>query len=202
VSFRAVAGVFVLWIAIAAAGLGALWRYAQTPGPGADAPERWPASSRIARDDGRPTLVVFAHPKCACSRATIGELAVLMAHVPQRSPSAHVLFFRPSQAGDEWAETDLWQSAAHIPGVSVADDLDGAEAARFGSTVSGQALLYGTDGRLLFSGGITSARGHSGDNDGRTALTALLTGPASPHVPVTPVFGCSLQAALRNRQAP
>jgi hypothetical protein len=189
---RAIAGLFIVWLVVVAAGLAALWRYAQTPGPAAHAPGSWPAASRVARDTGRPTLVMFAHPKCACSRATIGELAVLMAHV-QHKVAAHVLFYRPSGADSSWDRTDLWESAAAIPGVTVSSDENGAEAALFGSEASGQALLYDASGRLVFSGGITSARGHAGDNAGRSALMALLTNNLTARVESTPVFGCTLR---------
>jgi hypothetical protein len=52
-------------------------------------------------------------------------------------------------------------------------------------------LLYDTAGRLLFSGGITAARGHSGDNAGREAIVALLAGAPTDRTQ-TPVFGCKL----------
>jgi hypothetical protein len=190
VKHRAVIALFPLWLGVAAVGLGALWKYAETPGTAAAAPSRWPPQSRVARDTARPTLLVFTHPRCACSRATIGELAILMTHVHDRV-AAHVLFYHPLPADDGWTDTDLWRSAAAIPGVVVGADDEGAEATLFGSAISGQTLLYGTDGRLLFNGGITSARGHSGDNDGRRALTALLS-DGSIRAPATPVFGCFL----------
>lgn len=53
------------------------------------------------------------------------------------------------------------------------------------------SMLYGADGRLLFSGGITGSRGHSGDNEGRRAIVSLLTGEGA-YKSDTPVFGCSL----------
>jgi hypothetical protein len=48
-------------------------------------------------------------------------------------------------------------------------------------------------GSLVFSGGISDARGHEGDNPGRTALMAILTG-GHPAAIRTPVFGCYLYA--------
>jgi hypothetical protein len=75
--------------------------------------------------------------------------------------------------------------------VTVLDDVDGTEARRFGALTSGQVVVYDADGRLRFSGGITPARGHAGDNAGRSAIIALLEGASSASVE-TPVFGCSL----------
>ena len=62
-----------------------------------------------------------------------------------------------------------YYSAAEIPGVEVVSDEDDAQSAAFGAAVSGQTLLYDREGRLIFSGGITAARGHAGDNAGRSA---------------------------------
>jgi hypothetical protein len=139
-------------------------------------------------------LVMFVHPRCECSSATVGELAIIMAHA-QEKLDAHVFFFLPAGEAAAWARTDLWNTASAIPGVRVQEDREGAIAQSFGSFTSGQTLLYDTQGRLLFKGGITAFRGHSGDNAGRTAITALLRGEAPRNaLPVmTPVLGCSLR---------
>jgi hypothetical protein len=104
---------------------------------------------------------------------------------------AYFVFVRPSGFAQDWERTDLWTSAAMIPGVAVSADNEGVEGRRFASQTSGQVMLYGADGYLLFSGGVTAARGHSGDNTGRDAIVALLTGNGSA-VEQTPVFGCPL----------
>jgi hypothetical protein len=70
----------------------------------------------------------------------------------------------------------------------------GREARRFNADTSGQTALYGRDGTLLFQGGITISRGHSGDNPGRSALEALLENRLS-NPNRTLVFGCALFAA-------
>lgn len=181
---------FLLWLLVVGAGLGKLWAYAETAGPAARAAEVWPSATRLAHDERRPTLLVFAHPQCPCSRATIGELSKLMTHAQQKV-TAYVLFYRLSGAEAGWEETDLWRSAAAIPGVHVARDENGADAAAFGAATSGQTLLYDAGGRLVFGGGITSARGHSGDNAGRSAVLSLLHDGRSA-TSQTSVFGCLL----------
>lgn len=106
-----------------------------------------------------------------------------------------VLMLHPAGMSDAWVHTDLWTSAAAIPGVTVLDDGEGMEARRFGAATSGQSLLYSTDGRLLFAGGITESRGHSGDNAGRSAIESLVLGTethATRGPAVTPVYGCPL----------
>ena len=104
---------------------------------------------------------------------------------------AQVLFFQPEGMPDDWVKTDLWHAAAAIPGVSVGADPHGEEVRLFLSASSGQAVLYDASGSLLFQGGITLARGHAGDNPGRSAIEALLK-QSNIHVPGTPVFGCAL----------
>lgn len=123
----------------------------------------------------------------------MGELALIMAKAKGRV-QAQVWFYRPVGMPDEWAHTGLWRSAAEIPGVTVAADEGGAQAALFHATVSGQTLLYGGDGSRLFNGGITSARGHSGDNAGRSAVLTLLQDKTFQRVE-TPVFGCALSGS-------
>ena len=160
------------------------------PRAGAQAPAEWPSDSRIRPAPEVPTLLMMVHPHCPCSRASIGELALLMAKVQGRV-KANVLFVRPKGFAEDWEKTSLWSSAAIIPGVSVLADNEGVEASRFRSQTSGQVMLYGADGQLLFSGGITAARGHSGDNAGRSAIVTLLTNDGLT-IKQTPVFGCPL----------
>jgi hypothetical protein len=88
-----------------------------------------------------------------------------------------------------------------LPDVTVLRDDAGVEARRFGAETSGQVLLYGADGRLMFSGGATGARAHPGDNLGRASIVALLNHAATLET-TTPVFGCPLFGALNpDRQA-
>lgn len=186
------AAIVLIWILAVGTGVRILWRYANTPGTLASPPVDWPRRAGIQPKHGRAVLLVFAHPQCPCSRATIGELALIMARCRGKF-DAYVFFYAPRSEGSAWARTELWQQAASIPDVHAVEDPDGAEALRFSASTSGQALLYDTRGRLLFNGGITAARGHSGANDGRDAVVSLLEG--RPARPTTPVFGCSLLGA-------
>ena len=180
-----------LWLVGLSVGSGVLLVYDFTPGTRANSSREWPSRSQIARSADKPTLVLFAHPKCPCTRASIGELELLMAHC-QGKVDAHVAFLQPPGAGKDWLDSDLWESARAIPGVSVAADPDGVEARNFGATTSGQVFVYSRSGGLLFSGGITASRGHYGDNAGLLAVMRILHGE-SPAMRETPVFGCALQ---------
>ena len=178
------------WLCAIVAGLRLILIYENTPGRSASSSSSWPADSQIQRTPGLPTLVTLVHPHCPCSRASVGELARLMASA-KGLVSANVIFVKPRDFPEDWEKTDLWDSAAMIPGVRLSVDEEGIEARRFGSQTSGQVMLYSADGILLFSGGITASRGHSGDNDGRTAIMSFLT-KGSAEQQGTPVFGCPL----------
>jgi hypothetical protein len=181
----------IVWVLTLAPGFALLWVYKMQPGQAAGAPAVWPVGTRIARNRDRATLVLFAHPQCPCTRASLAELARLMARFEDRL-GANVVFLRPSEVGGEWDSSDLWRRASAIPGVTIVRDGDGVEAARFGASTSGATVLYDVQGRLLFNGGITSARGHEGDSAGLQRISSLLrTGKADRAD--APVYGCSMR---------
>jgi hypothetical protein len=109
------------------------------------------------------------------------------------------VFYKPADSDKSWDQTDLWATAAAIPGAKVVSDPDGVEARRFNATTSGHTLLYNERGELLFSGGITQSRGHAGDNTGRFAIESLLAGEQST-CSTTPVFGCPIVASPSQKQ--
>ena len=187
---KTILAVGIAWLAVVIGGLGWMSNYANSPGGSAVVPENFPASTHVQREPGWFTLVMSVHPRCPCSRASIGELDKIMTR-SQGRVRTQVLCFKPEGEADDWAKTDLWRSAAAIPGVRVLADEGGREAARFGAETSGQAALFDTDGRLLFYGGITSVRGHAGDNAGSDAVIAAVNGATARLG--TRVFGCPIQ---------
>jgi hypothetical protein len=180
----------ILWVLALAYGFKAIGNYETTPGLSAAAPSHSVFATLPQYRSDLPVLLIFAHPKCPCTRATIGNLDSLMTQAHGQL-NAYVVFVRlgPEPAG--WEKTDLWQSAASIPGVHAVSDPGGVLAHRFGIWTSGQTLLYGVNGNLLFNGGLTSERGHYGDNAGAQTILASLRNPPA-HVVKTPVFGCSI----------
>ena len=188
--FRLWAVLGLLWLGGVAAGLAGLASYANRPGATGRAPESWPAESALARPLDRPTLLLFLHPRCTCSQASVAELAELLARAAA-APATRVIFVRPPAAPEGWESSELWSAARRLPAATLLTDVDGVEARRFGARTSGQTLLYGADGRLQFAGGLTASRGHPGESAGRAAILALL----AHEVPATtrsPVFGCEL----------
>jgi hypothetical protein len=182
-----------VWLGCAAFGLSILWRYDNTPGEPALAVSGWPIGSRLSRATDRPTLVMLAHPQCSCTQASLGELAEVLARA-DALPKTYVVFMRPSSFAEGWEKSSLWQTAARLPAVTLVRDDDGREARSFGGATSGQTFLYGADGALVFSGGITGSRAHQGDNAGRRSLVALLNREPGGDER-TNVFGCPLFAS-------
>ena len=185
-----------VWVATILVTLRPLLSYESAPGRIGTVPSTWPATSKLKFSSDQRTLLVFAHPHCPCTRATIGELAEVMAQV-QGKVRAYVVFLTPENSGRDWIDTGLEKSAAQIPGVTVIPDFNGAEAKLFGAETSGHALLFDSGGRLLFSGGITASRGHSGGNAGESAVVALIKNRAADQNR-TFVFGCSLLDPTNN----
>lgn len=179
----------VLWGLGIVSGCLALWNHAGTPGQKSPGASAWPVGTSISRQSHRQTLILFAHPHCPCTRATLRELERVAAQT-EGALDIRVEFVQPPGTSTDWARTDLWQAAASIPGVKVALDHNGLEARRFGACTSGESFLYDSAGRLMFQGGITPARGHEGDSAGKTAILRCLFGQSAETF--APVFGCPL----------
>jgi hypothetical protein len=177
-----------LWTLTMLGGFHGLLIHESTPGAAMASPSTWPADAAITRTPGRFTLIVAAHPRCPCTRANIEELGRTLAR-SSTPVDVKVLFFRPR--GADWAPTDIWHQAVAIPGVKGTWDDDGMDAACFGARTSGHALLFDREGNLLFSGGLTSSRGHVGPSKGSRSLAAWLT-PGEVGDAEAPVFGCAL----------
>lgn len=154
-------------------------------------PVVWPQLAFPQLDATRDTLILFAHPHCPCSRASIEELNRILA-IHRSSVAAHVLFLKPPGVSSSWTQSALRKSTESIPPIRVADDANGAIARAFGAETSGFVVVYSPEGRLLFSGGITQGRGHVGDNTSKNALLQRLERRQTAAV-ATPVFGCSLE---------
>jgi|HubBroStandDraft_5_1064220.scaffolds.fasta_scaffold172478_2 hypothetical protein len=99
----------------------------------------------------------------------------------------------PPDSNHRWVHSDLWNVAAAIPGVHLSED-DCTEAHRFRAATSGQTMLYGAGGQLLFSGGITAGRGHFGDNAGLASVESIVIGTSGESASFAHigVFGCAL----------
>lgn len=175
------------WVTALALGFALLAGWEITPGTASPAPARWPIAATISRSGEHPTIVMFAHPYCPCTRASLAELAAVMRD-DRHDATATVVFFAPDDAVE--LDSPTWAAAGDLPRTRRVLDHGGVLAKLFGATTSGHLVIYDREGGLLFSGGITGSRGHVGDNIGRRSVLARLT--EQPAQPTYDVFGCSL----------
>src|ERR1051325_8825510 len=120
----------IVWLAVCSAGLWALWGYQYTPGQPALRFPRRLFGNVIKPSAGAGTLLLFVHPRCPCTRASIDSLALIMTQ-SRGKIAAYALFFKPVSFAEKWERSDLWEEAAAIPGVTVLKDEGGAQAGYF-----------------------------------------------------------------------
>lgn len=183
------AAAVAVWLACVGSTFAALTSFAAAPGVAQTGPQTWPEGAGPTLDPERLTLVMWVHPKCPCTRASARELAELMARADGRV-RATVLVATPEDAPADWTKSGIVAEIAAIPGVDVVAD-HGEAQARFGATTSGEVRLYAPSGARLFAGGITSARGHEGDNEGSAAIEAFARGITAA-MALSPTYGCPL----------
>lgn len=183
-------GLVIGWLGLVMTGFTALGWYKAQPGAVGTIHRKWPTSIIITPDAFKYSLVIFAHPKCQCSDATLEELVNVLNESPDRL-HVSVYFYRPQGSPADWNKGALWKKAEKITGVNLYDDEGGSMARHFGARTSGQTYLYDTNGDLMFAGGITGSRGHIGNNKGRQAI-AIAVSTGRPASDFTNAFGCGL----------
>jgi len=172
-----------LWIGLLIAGF-AVWElYDVTPTPWAGDTQSRPASGF------RYEIVMFVHPHCPCTRASLRELAGVVRESPDIT--VRVVFVLPVSSPAGWERGHTWDMANKFEFARVSCDVGGAEARLAGATTSGMVVVYDETGMVVFRGGMTRARGRDGENSGRQSITALLNG-TPPLTRETPAFGCPL----------
>jgi len=178
------------WLAVIVGTLALVWRYKLTPGPLAEAPERWPTASALVFEPRVANVVMFAHPQCPCTRASMTELGRLADETHGRV-KIHVVLLRPDGAEAGFEDGAIKDRAIAL-GADVFVDVDGREAARFGAVVSGSTVVYANDGALVFRGGLTIARGHEGRGPAHDRILAAIASNGS--ISTAPTYGCPLVA--------
>jgi hypothetical protein len=194
----------VVWIAALAFGWWKMvsYEFGTTPWNEIQYADVWPPDSLLELAKDRPTLLVFIHPKCPCTRATLNELDRLMASLGDRlstRPAIRLVATVPAAADESWWDTSLVDQGQRISDREVNVDRAGQEAARFGAATSGTLMLFDKTGERRYAGGITVSRGHEGLSAGADSLRKLLVNPAGDAT-VMPAFGCRL--CLPNDVAP
>jgi hypothetical protein len=182
--------ILTLWVIAVGLGFFFLERYKSTPGmPGTEL-KVLPPQSEIDLSEKPYTLVMFGHPKCPCSRASLVELQKLIGTY-SREFGVRIIFYHPKSSSPDWFETDIVAKAKALPDVKVSYDPDGRLARIIGAKTSGQTYVFDKQRRQIFMGGITGSRGHEGENDGVRSIASIAE-TGKPILSTTKVFGCSL----------
>lgn len=145
----------------------------------------------------RPTLRVFVHSRCPCSGSTVRTLDPVVREAAG-SMTTDVFVYDPDGNVESWYAGPYGRLVASWPAATVQADPAAGHATQSGATTSGTVCLYAADGRLLFSGGVTSGRGHLGPNPALTCFKRAARGEPVP-VAAWPVFGCELTTPVTPR---
>ncbi len=155
--------------------------------------KKWPDSSSLKASSKSKTVLLFVHPKCPCTNASLIELRNLIERTA-RQDDIKIAFYVPENFSDEWIEEDKLILANAVPGAEIIYDFDGREMRTFGAVTSGQCYIFSPEKELLFSGGITAGRGHVGKNPGSdTCLNILANADFENEYRKLPVFGCPME---------
>jgi hypothetical protein len=181
-----------IWVGLIVYGSLRVMTHELTPARAAGSPSVSATSnSPVSESAATATLIMFVHPLCPCSQASVAELGRLLRSADGRLV-AKIYFVVPDGLEIDPRESDLWKAAVTLPNTTLLIDRDGA-AAKFGAIASGQTFVFNADHTLRFTGGLTAARGKTGQTNGTRALLNLLEGGANQPLIESPVFGCSLQ---------
>lgn len=159
-------------------------RHMYEPGGLGTAPSAWPAEASLAGPADRPVVLVFAHPYCPCTPATLEQLSIL-------APEAQVSVVLSGPAVGLRDGAGPARRTAERMGWACVEDPAGLEARRFGAQVSGHVVAYGVDGGLLYVGGLTPGRGMTGPARGLLALRRALETNRRSSIQGQ-VFGCRI----------
>ncbi|MEM6690639.1 MAG: hypothetical protein AAF664_14485 [Planctomycetota bacterium] len=190
-----------VWALVVASGMTWINRYGTTPGVTGDTPVMWPEEIPWVDQEQRAGLLMFAHPRCPCTRASLNELQRI---TDRAGIQADVIFWQPKNTQDEtdWSDTSLIRQAKSLSNLRVHLDHGGRMTDRFDARTSGLCLVFEEYHGLLFRGGVTSSRGHEGVSDSHSLILKALANPSSPlfvgsesegsRIDEFPVFGCEI----------
>lgn len=181
--------ILVVWIGLIALGAKILLNYDFKSGPQSSSIKHFPKKSKLKLDPKLETILIFVHPNCPCSSASLEELNRLITN-SQGKLKTIIIFIKPDGSDDKWLDTALWNKAKSMK-VETYIDQGNREAKIFQTKTSGEVFLFNPKGDLLFHGGITASRGHEGDNQGEESIDHYLKDERLT-VTKSPVFGCQL----------
>lgn len=188
-----------IWLLAIAVVFGAFAKYHSTAGAGANAPSTLPIHTMCEQPDCKDYhLLFFVHPGCPCTKASWYELERILPPISTRTHvTAIVVEYLNSIPAED--QTDVVKLIGASKNIDVVFLPENAVRNEFGVTTSGQCLLYNTSDILVFEGGVTPSRNHTGPNKGIEKIMSI-AGPAGhqhlkPQLQTTQrtkVFGCGL----------
>lgn len=183
-----IAMLIVIWIVAIVAAYVVVARYEQTSGA-IGSTRAWPSGAALRPSATRLTLLVFIHPRCPCTRASLAELTNVLRDCGDRVQTC-VIACDLARDDPDWRVGATLTAAGRLPSCTVAHDPTGTLARAFGAETSGLVALYAPNGSVLYWGGVTPSRGMIGVNPGARALRRAIAGDT---VAISmPVFGCPL----------
>lgn len=187
-----------LWLLLIGFGFVVLLSYQTTEGEFLTPPQSWPDASTLQRSRTGNTVLLFLHPKCPCSIATLTKLEHLLSH--HREARAYAIFVKPQGSDSSWERTKLTQQAKQITNLITINDNSQSEMSLFKAATSGLVLDYDSQGNLDFAGGITPGRGHDGDCEGADKLDEILANRDTRQRALahSAVYGCPFENATKD----
>lgn len=173
-------------------GLHLLMNYSAEAGAHSQALHQWPVQTKLSHSN-QPHLVMFLHPGCVCSKASVAELSRLLTEAPELT--TQVVFMQTPKLEKLYKENSLLTQVKRLPRTKIIFDQEGRESKIFGAETSGLTHLYNEQGELVFDGGLTMARGHEGDSVGKKSILAYLKG--QKNIKSSLVFGCDIFGKLK-----
>ncbi len=149
------------------------------------APSVFPANNWVKLNTRKNNLVLFLHPHCPCSFATVNELKRVLART---DVDLSVVFIDLDKSYD-LSRQELFKQVSQIKAAKIIIDKNNVMTKAFKVYTSGTILAYNKDGGLIFQGGITAGRGEEGDNLAKNKLVQSLK---CQKMSQAQVFGCSL----------
>lgn len=177
------------WLSCCVAATAVLTVYSHTPNEAGAARAQLTDLSAIHLDDSRPTLVMFVHPRCPCTLASVEGLARLQRKLQGRF-ALRVIFSVPQGMDTNWHRSTLWDNVGRLPDCERVLDPGSQLTRQAGAKTSGTVALYEPGGHLVFWGGVTSSRGHAGDSLGTDAIVNYFNNDPFPDH--AQVYGCSI----------
>lgn len=176
----------VVWAVLAVSVIAGALEYDSRPG---EPPLRLPDAT--VAGPGLWSLILMIHPDCPCTKATMRNLSTILEST--RIPiKAEIVAAMPEGYKGPRANLAIARSIVKSDLVVMSES---SASERFGARTSGHLFVFDPDRNLVYSGGLTPARGAEDASSSLKWFQALVT--QYPVASSGPTFGCPLAARRR-----